>query len=132
LNRSTAPPDLEALLRRANAAADSILPRAQRLMSRISSLAGSAVGDMPKFRGDFTQDGLLSYIENLEEWSKTPWRGRSRQILQDCGINCDGIQVEVLDDSEGVSKTVAAIAVLHQSANPALAPLIDAGLRRSR
>jgi hypothetical protein len=120
--------DLEVALRSANAAVEIMLPRARRVMNRISALPEADLRDLPKFREDFTQDGLAGYIEALEEWVRAPWRARSRKILQDHGVNCDGIPVEILDDSEGVDKTTAAIDHLESTDNPILTVLIASGL----
>src|SRR5271170_4447347 len=128
VNKSAARKDLEVFLRTANTVVEGMLPRARRLRARISSLRESASDDVPEFGSDFTQEGLFTYIDRLEEWIRSPWRARSRNILQDHGINCEGLPMEVLDDSEGVENTTAAITLLQRSGNPALSTLKDCGL----
>lgn len=128
MNKPTPREDLELLLRTANAVADTMLPQARKLRNRISSLPESERHNMPEFSEDFTQEGLSSYITRLEEWIRNPWRTRSRTMLQQQGISCDGLPGEVLDDSEGTENTASGIKRLEQSANPALPMLRESGL----
>lgn len=111
--------DLEQMLRSANSLVDTMLPRARRLLEKVSSLRKDGSDEPPPFDGDFSQEGLLRHLDRLEEWTRAPWRARSRKILESKGVKCDGLSSDLLDDWDGTEKTAAAIEQLRRTENPA-------------